>query len=83
MKDNDVTVTVSGRSGVGKSTVATLIQRYLKSVGFSASIRLTDNEMPRCPTDLRKSTASLLNNNTRVRVVEKTTPRRNIKGDAQ
>ncbi len=82
MKDDDVTVTVSGRSGVGKSTLATLIQRYLKTLGFSASIRLTDNEMPQCPADLRKSTIGLLNNKTHICVVEKTTPRENIKGDA-
>jgi len=79
MKNNDITITVSGRSGVGKSTIATLIQRYLKSLDFSASIQLTDHEMPRCPEDLRKSTVSLLNNNTHVRVVEKTTLRKNIK----
>lgn len=80
MKDDGVTVIVSGATGVGKSSIATLIQRYLKSLGFTASIRLTDNEMPRCPSDLRKSTAALLEQKTAIRVVEKRTPKKNLKG---
>lgn len=75
MKNNGITIIVSGSAGVGKSTIATLIHRYLKSLGFTASIKLADNEMPRCPSDLRKSIASLLDQKTPMRIVEKQTTR--------
>lgn len=69
--NNALTVTVSGKSASGKSTVATSIQHYLQTVGFTGvTIKLTDNEMPPCPTELRKQTAALVDANTHISVIE-------------
>ena len=72
-----VTITVSGSAGTGKSTIATLIQKYLLTIGFKGvTVTLTDNEMPPCPTDLHKRQAALVDHGTKINVVEKMTRRK-------
>lgn len=67
-----VKITVSGASGNGKTTIATLIQKYLKTLGFiGVTVELANNEMPPCPTDLRKSTSALINYGTKINIIEK------------
>ncbi len=69
-----VTITVSGISGSGKTTIATHINNYLKTIGFDVSLELTDKEMAPCPTLLHKRTASLIEHgNTTLEVIEKHT----------
>lgn len=73
---NPITVYVTGCSGTGKSTIATLIQKYLLTLGFEGvTVTLTDNEMPPHPTDLRKRQAALVDYGTKIHVVEKMTRR--------
>ena len=67
---NKIEIRISGDAGAGKSTVATLIQRYLKTLGFNVTIRLTNFEMPPCPTDLRKKTMAILDKGTRMHIEE-------------
>lgn len=75
---SDIVVTVSGRTASGKSTIATSIQRHLKSLGFSnVKIQLSDNEVPPCPSDLNKRKAALIERGIEVTINETTTVRNN------
>jgi len=69
---NQITVTVTGQAGVGKTTVAALIANYLRTVGFSrVQLELLDNEMPPCPTETRKRTMSIQDVGTEITVTER------------
>ena len=72
---SNVQVTVSGICGSGKTTIATHIQRYLKTIGFDVTLELTDKEMAPCPTDLHKRTTTLIDHGIDINVVEKNTLR--------
>lgn len=67
---NKIEINVLGRSGAGKSTIATLIQRYLKTIGFNVTITLNNHEMPPCPTELRKKTSAILEKETNISINE-------------
>lgn len=67
----EIQIDVRGISGVGKSTVATLISNYLHTIGFdNVELQLADNDLPPCPTDLRQRTASLQDAGTKIRISE-------------
>ncbi len=71
-----ITVTVSGISGSGKSTVATHIRNYLKIIGFDVSLELGCKEMAPCPTVLRKRSAGLIDMGIEIDIIEKYTANR-------
>jgi len=66
-----INITVSGQSGVGKTTVATLISHYLRTIGFdNVRLNLVDNEMPPCPTVLRQRTTAIQEHRTQIQITE-------------
>lgn len=72
----ELQVVVAGSVGTGKTTVAVLIANYLRTLGFTGvTVELTDQEMPPCPTEIRKRTAALVDRGTKLTVVERQTPR--------
>jgi len=67
----ELQIVMCGGPGVGKSTVAVLIQQYLRSIGYKGvTVRLTNNEMPPCPTDLLKRSSALIDDNVKITIVE-------------
>jgi len=69
-----IEIHVTGRAGEGKTTIATMIQKYLQTVGFvGVTVELTDKEMPPCPTDLNKRASQMMHNGTRIKITEQPT----------
>jgi len=66
----EVTVTVTGRSGSGKTTIATMIRNALKAQDVNVKLRLTRNEMVPCPTTLRQRLYYLIDQELTVTVIE-------------
>lgn len=56
---NHVTIQVVGTTGSGKSTIARVIGRHLKSIGFDVVINDPDN-IPTRPNQVEEITESLL-----------------------
>ena len=74
--ERELNILVTGIAGTGKTTVATLVANYLRSIGFTGvQLELTDHEMAPCPTDVRKRTAALQDAGTRITVTERMTRR--------
>jgi len=66
-----IKIIILGGVNTGKTTVATLIQKYLKTLGFDVSYENPDRELPPCPTNLRKRTRAIQDNGTELIIEEK------------
>lgn len=66
----EVTVTVSGLHGSGKTTIATMIRNALLAQNIDVKIQLTNHEMVPCPASLRQRAFSLIDHGLVVKVVE-------------
>jgi len=61
-----IIVNVSGPSGIGKTTIATLIHKYLKTVGFNVNVKC-DHQ---CALMTRRSMRNLVDCRTEIDVTE-------------
>ena len=66
-------LTIAGCPGVGKSTIGALMRNYLKTLNIDTRLHLENNELPPCPTDLRKNMKALVDAGLVVEIVERNT----------
>ena len=66
----EVTVTVTGCSGSGKTTIATIIRDTLKAQDIDVKLIIGRNEMIPCPTTLRQRLYYLMDEGLKVTVIE-------------
>lgn len=66
----EVTITVTGKSGSGKTTIATMIRNALAAQDIDVKLRLSKHEMVPCPTTLRQRLYYLISQKLTVKIVE-------------
>ena len=68
---NNITITVSGQSGSGKSTIAEIINRALEVHGFYVHVKQQDHHEKPLLCDLYKRIAALSEKETYITILEK------------
>lgn len=66
----EITITVTGKSGSGKTTIATMIRNALAAQDIDVKLRLSKHEMIPCPTTQRQRLYYLISQGLAVKIVE-------------